>query len=204
MKTATLRCTVNRTNSTCSDQCASRHAAASYGHIDILDYLISKGGDVNVTDDDGDTPLYTVENVETARYLVERGAVVDRRNLEGVSPIEYLSDDFEEVAAYLQTKSSLPPPSSQPSSTNPSQHAQDAASEQLTSELMASVHEIMQRGEQDGCDVDSQLAQAVTRAVLGGVEAGYQLADGTTDSERQRNQAPTAEDTSSTKRPRID
>ena len=113
-------------------------------------------------------------------------------------------DDFEEVAAYLQTKSSLPPPSSQPSSTNPSQHAQDAASEQLTSELMASVHEIMQRGEQDGCDVDSQLAQAVTRAVLGGVEAGYQLADGTTDSERQRNQAPTAEDTSSTKRPRID
>ena len=38
---------------------------------------------MNVTDEDGDTPLYVVENVETARYLVERGAVVDRRNGEG-------------------------------------------------------------------------------------------------------------------------
>lgn len=43
------------------------------------------GGDVNVTDDDGDTPLYTVENVETARFLVDNGAIVNRQNLEGVS-----------------------------------------------------------------------------------------------------------------------
>jgi ankyrin repeat protein len=79
-----------------------RHAAASYGHIDILEYLISQGGlssnlvvdsssrrhaggDVNVIDDDGDTPLYTVENVETARWLVEHGATVMRTNSEGVS-----------------------------------------------------------------------------------------------------------------------
>lgn len=40
---------------------------------------------MNLTDDDGDTPLYVVENVETARYLVERGAVVDRRNHEHVT-----------------------------------------------------------------------------------------------------------------------
>lgn len=39
---------------------------------------------MNTTDDDGDTPLYTVENVETARYLVEHGATVDRRNNEGI------------------------------------------------------------------------------------------------------------------------
>ena len=45
---------------------------------------VSLGGDVNTTDDDGDTPLYTVENVETARYLVEHGATVDRRNNEGI------------------------------------------------------------------------------------------------------------------------
>jgi hypothetical protein len=43
------------------------------------------GGDVNVSDDDGDTPLYTVENVQTARFLVEKGAIVARQNLEGVS-----------------------------------------------------------------------------------------------------------------------
>jgi hypothetical protein len=40
---------------------------------------------VNITDNDGDTPLYTVETVETARFLVEHGATVDRTNNEGVS-----------------------------------------------------------------------------------------------------------------------
>jgi len=61
------------------------HAAASYGHLHVLQYLISKGGDVNVTDSDGDTPLYVVEDVATARFLVEHGAIVDHRNFEGVS-----------------------------------------------------------------------------------------------------------------------
>lgn len=40
---------------------------------------------MNVTDNDGDTPLYVVENEETARYLVEHGAAVGRRNHEGVT-----------------------------------------------------------------------------------------------------------------------
>lgn len=62
------------------------HAAASYGQHQVLSYLVSKGGDVNVTDEDGDTPLYTVENVETAQWLISHGAITDRRNNEGVSP----------------------------------------------------------------------------------------------------------------------
>jgi ankyrin repeat protein len=84
-----------------------RHAAASYGHLDVLEYLISQGhtlicnfivpnsriynhffqtgGDVNVTDGDGETPLYGVENIETARFLVQHGARVDIVNNEGVS-----------------------------------------------------------------------------------------------------------------------
>lgn len=32
------------------------HAAASYGHLAMLDILIAHGGDINLTDDDGDTP----------------------------------------------------------------------------------------------------------------------------------------------------
>jgi len=47
--------------------------------------IILLGGDVNITDSDGDTPLYTVENIETARFLVEHGAIVARQNSEGVS-----------------------------------------------------------------------------------------------------------------------
>lgn len=50
----------------------------------LLDEMVA-GGDVNITDDDGDTPLYTVENVETAKWLIDHGAIVDRRNSEGIS-----------------------------------------------------------------------------------------------------------------------
>lgn len=69
------------------------HAAASYGHLDVLHYLISRGGDVNVQDDDGDTPLYTVEDVATAEWLVNHGATVNHRNKSGVtaSPIGFKS-----------------------------------------------------------------------------------------------------------------
>ncbi|ANB13000.1 hypothetical protein AWJ20_1278 [Sugiyamaella lignohabitans] len=48
------------------------HAAASYGHIELLRYLINEaGGDINITDEDGDTPLHTVESVETAKFIIE-------------------------------------------------------------------------------------------------------------------------------------
>jgi uncharacterized protein len=78
-----------------------RHAAASYGHIELLEYLVSKGrflhkisiisltleigGDVNVADEDGDTPIYTAESLEVAKWLIDHGAIVDRANAEGMS-----------------------------------------------------------------------------------------------------------------------
>lgn len=79
-----------------------RHAAASYGHVSVLEYLVSQGiffrngplpidnhlapgGNPNIEDSDGDTPLYTVEDVETAEWLVQHGAVTDRVNSEGIS-----------------------------------------------------------------------------------------------------------------------
>lgn len=43
------------------------------------------GGDVNITDEDGDTPLYTVETIETARWLIEHGARYDHVNGEGLT-----------------------------------------------------------------------------------------------------------------------
>jgi ankyrin repeat protein len=60
-----------------------RHAAASYAHLDLLEYLISKGGDINHADSDGETPLFTVESVEVAKWMIERGAKYDVKNDEG-------------------------------------------------------------------------------------------------------------------------
>jgi hypothetical protein len=43
------------------------------------------GGDVNLADNDGDTPLYTVEDTETAQFLLDHGALLSHTNHEGIS-----------------------------------------------------------------------------------------------------------------------
>ncbi|KAF9069259.1 ankyrin repeat-containing domain protein [Rhodocollybia butyracea] len=152
------------------------HAAASYGHIDVLEYLISHGGDVNITDSDGDTPLYTVETIETAQYLLDKGAVLDRVNDEGVSPIAHLSEDYPQVSAYLQSRSSLPPPAPYNSNVDAtaSQYAQNAASEQLTALLLSSIQDLVDQGV-DPETVDAELRRRVEEAVLNGLLDGYAL-----------------------------
>jgi ankyrin repeat protein len=65
------------------DSC--RHAAASYAHLDLLEYLLSIGGDINITDNDGETPLFTVESIETARHLISKGADISLRNHDGLT-----------------------------------------------------------------------------------------------------------------------
>ncbi|KAI5982322.1 ankyrin repeat-containing domain protein [Pisolithus albus] len=154
------------------------HAAASYGQLPVLSYLVSQGGDVNVIDEDGDTPLYTVENVETAEWLIRHGAAIDRRNNEGISPADHLEEDFPDVAVFLRSQLTGQPvaPSEIPIS-QPSQHQQDTASETLTSALMQSVRDIMQRAETDATNPDEELRQAVSRAVLEGVLAGYEMSN---------------------------
>ncbi|KAI1797356.1 ankyrin [Ganoderma leucocontextum] len=153
------------------------HAAASYGHLDILEYLISHGGDVNIPDEDGDTPLYVVENVETARFLVEHGAVVDRQNAEGLLPAQYLEgEEFPAVAAYLRSidGGGAAEGEGTPEHEQPSQHAQNAASENLTSSLLESVQDVIQRAQAEGRDVpEEELRQIVGRAVIEGVITGY-------------------------------
>ncbi|KAI0822468.1 ankyrin [Trametes gibbosa] len=178
------------------------HAAASYGHLNILQYLISCGGDVNVTDNDGDTPLYVVENIETARFLVDHGAAINRQNDEGISPAQYLEEDFPAIAAYLEGLDGrdaggegAPPVEML---EQPSQHAQNAASENLTSSLLQSVHHVMQRAEAEGREAsDDELRRIVGRAVIEGVVTGFGMG---TDSAPQREER----DGDDTKRPRTE
>lgn len=58
------------------------HAASSYGHASLLKTLVNEYHvDVNIQDEDGETPLFAAENVEIARTLVEElHADVNARN----------------------------------------------------------------------------------------------------------------------------
>ena len=61
------------------------HAAASWAHPEILRYLVEKGGSINTTDEDGETPLYVVETTEMAALVVELGGDPRWKNAEGVT-----------------------------------------------------------------------------------------------------------------------
>lgn len=82
------------------------HAAASYGHINLLKLLINNGGDINIQDNEGDTPLHHVEDLATATVMVEQlGADFKLKNSEGQTAAEYIEEDGElpELAQYLRS-----------------------------------------------------------------------------------------------------
>jgi hypothetical protein len=84
------------------------HAAASYGHIGLLKLLIKRGGDINVQDSEGDAPLHHVEDIKTAKLMVEElKADWKIKNNEGQIPAEYIEEDdeFPELAHYLRSLS---------------------------------------------------------------------------------------------------
>ncbi|CAB4396890.1 ankyrin [Rhizophagus irregularis] len=77
-------------------------AAASYNHFDLIEFLISEGADVNIRDNDNDTPLYVAENVEVARKLLSHGADPFVKNSEGKTPaqVAYEEEWFEVAELY--------------------------------------------------------------------------------------------------------
>ncbi|ODV87105.1 hypothetical protein CANARDRAFT_194304 [[Candida] arabinofermentans NRRL YB-2248] len=81
------------------------HAATSYSNLKLLKFLILEcNGDVNIQDNDGDTPLHHVEDVETAKLLVELGADINIKNKGGLSCLEYHEeeDEFPDLIEYFK------------------------------------------------------------------------------------------------------
>lgn len=82
------------------------HAAVSYNHLELLTSLV-KDFDVNVNikDEDGETPLFVVETVEAAQILiVDLGADVTVVNTEGETAEEKILSEGEHptIVAFLK------------------------------------------------------------------------------------------------------
>lgn len=82
------------------------HAAASYNHLDLLRTLVNEFHvNVNIKDEDGETPLFVVETVESAQVLVEElKADLSTKNHESITAEQKIREegDYTTVAEYLK------------------------------------------------------------------------------------------------------
>lgn len=163
------------------------HAAASYGHIDLLRALVKEFGvDVNLTDEDGDTCLFVAETLDIAKCLVEElGINVQHKNDEGLTAEEFIESDgsFPQVAAYLrqvegtsngaqsQTAAAPPPPELPPNvninvGTMSEQELQGEAGE-VDPEFKRRIEALAAREDFHSEAAQNELRQIVTDAVRG-------------------------------------
>lgn len=81
------------------------HAAASYGNIELLDYLLNNGGDVNIQDSDGDTPLHHTESLDVVKLLIQKfNANYKIKNNDGLNVKDYFieEDEFPELINFFE------------------------------------------------------------------------------------------------------
>ena len=81
------------------------HAAASYGHIDLIRKLIQRYSvDPNITDEDGETPIFAAELPDVARVLLDLGTDATKTNDEGLTAEQKIDAEGEYplVGAFLR------------------------------------------------------------------------------------------------------
>lgn len=82
------------------------HAAAAYGHNEMLRKFVKQhGGDICIRDSDGDTPLHHCEDPVTAKLIVELGGDLSLRNSSGQTPLELAEEngEFPELLNFYRT-----------------------------------------------------------------------------------------------------
>ncbi|ORZ14533.1 ankyrin repeat-containing domain protein [Absidia repens] len=154
------------------------HAAVSYNHKDVLEYLLEHGGDINIEDFDKDTPLYVCEHADLAQFLVDHGANVHHKNSEGVSPAQTANEEgWDDVAKLLAalTGETLEKASDDDDDENDkaltylqNDDNSDADDDMtLRPEFAQQVEQVMHKIQQDGGVQDEEeLRQVVTNMVL--------------------------------------
>jgi ankyrin repeat protein len=73
------------------------HAAVgSYGSLEMVDYLLESGANIDAEDDEGRTPIFYAVvdyNMEAISHLGEKGANVNHRDHAGMTPAHYAVQD---------------------------------------------------------------------------------------------------------------
>ncbi|KAL6708513.1 hypothetical protein ACN47E_002776 [Coniothyrium glycines] len=85
------------------------HAASSYSQLQVLRELVTKySANVNILDEDGETPLFAAEKAHVAKCLVEElGADTSIRNAEGKTAEDKIEEEegpAHEVYQYLRSQ----------------------------------------------------------------------------------------------------
>ena len=169
------------------------HAAVSYSQLAVLRELIQTYKvDVNMLDEDGETPLFVAETSDVARCLVEElGADYGIRNAEGKTAEEKFAEEEGEandVYQYLRslqngptgeqasppasagavgTDSLQPPPLPNGVHINVGTMSEDAAGEAPDPEIRRRIEELAARDDFQTEEVQSQLRDLVSDVVLG-------------------------------------
>ncbi|KAI5808847.1 hypothetical protein DFH27DRAFT_242479 [Peziza echinospora] len=136
------------------------HAAASYSHDSLLRKLVLEhGGNANIQDFDGETPLFVTEKVEIARLLVEElHADPNHRNHANATAADVIEEDgeFPLVAAYLRSVESKSQDASEGSTSGSSA---PSFSHPLPSGVSVSVASAEELGE--GLPVDEEFRRRI-------------------------------------------
>ncbi|PKS05077.1 hypothetical protein jhhlp_008444 [Lomentospora prolificans] len=160
------------------------HAAASYNHLDLLRALVQEfKADVNIRDEDEETPLFVVETVEAARLLVEElGADIKAVGSEGVTARQKIEaeGDFPLVAEYLSTKEDGAAPAVQPENADAlpplppglkltvgTMDAEQDVPAEVDSEFRRKIEELAERDDFHTAEGQAELRRLVEDAVLG-------------------------------------
>jgi len=142
---------------------------------------------MNTTDEEGDTPLFSVEDLETAKLVIELGGDPRHKNAEGKTAAENVAEDYPEVCNYLRGLVGQAPleEAAGQDSEREGESEQDPTSE-MTQKLIDQVREMMTDAETNGVDSDSpeldlRLRELVTKTVDQSVGLGKLLATAARD-----------------------
>ena len=82
------------------------HSAASYSQLELIEYLIGRGANVNLCDSDNETPIMLTEDKDTFELLERHGANPSDMSVD--KAMELASDGNDEMVSYLHERKLIP------------------------------------------------------------------------------------------------